>query len=430
MAYNVKFLKGTRTAYNNLATKDANTFYYTDDNKLFLGTIELSNGESQAQIEDLIEAVGTLANLDTTAKTSLVAAINEVVANIGDKSTLTTDAKNNLVAAINELDAAIDAINNASTGILKQAKDYTDGRETAIRTDMGDKANLDTTAKENLVAAINEVKGDVGNLATASAITVTESSSEDYAKVYTIAQGGTTKGTINIPKDMVVESGRVVVDPDEKHVGTFIELTLANATRDKIYVNVGSLVDIYTAKQSAAQVQLDINSSTREISATIVTGSITSTELAADSVVTAKIADGNVTKVKLAQSVQDSLDLADSAVQKANIITGSANGTISVKGDDVAVKGLKSAAYTESSEYATAAQGAKADSAVQSVAEGATNGTINVDGTEVSVHGLGGAAYKAENYYDLAGAATTAENNAKAYTDSELSSALSWGTIA
>jgi hypothetical protein len=53
----------------------------------------------------------------------------------------------------------------------------------------------------------------------------------------------------------------------------------------------------------------------------------------------------------------------DSALQAADIVSGSANGTISVKGADVAVKGLASAAYTEASAYATAAQGAKADAA-------------------------------------------------------------------
>ena len=43
------------------------------------------------------------------------------------------------------------------------------------------------------------------------------------------------------------------------------------------------------------------------------------------------------------------------------ITTGSANGTIAVGGADVAVKGLGSAAYTETAAYATAAQGTKAD---------------------------------------------------------------------
>ena len=49
-----------------------------------------------------------------------------------------------------------------------------------------------------------------------------------------------------------------------------------------------------------------------------------------------------------------------------DISTGSAKGTISYKGSDVSVKGLGSAAYVESSSFATKAQGEKADSAIQS----------------------------------------------------------------
>lgn len=55
--------------------------------------------------------------------------------------------------------------------------------------------------------------------------------------------------------------------------------------------------------------------------------------------------------VDLSESTKKSLGLADSALQAADITTGSANGTIAVKGSDVAVKGLGSAAYTESTAY-------------------------------------------------------------------------------
>ena len=87
---------------------------------------------------------------------------------------------------------------------------------------------------------------------------------------------------------------------------------------------------------------------------------------------------------------------ADTALQQANITTGGANGTIAVKGTDVAVKGLGSAAYTASSAYATASQGAKADSALQKadITSGSGNGTIAVDGADVTVKGLASAAYK------------------------------------
>jgi len=58
-------------------------------------------------------------------------------------------------------------------------------------------------------------------------------------------------------------------------------------------------------------------------------------------------------------------EVNSNALKQSDITTGSANGTIAVKGSDVSVKGLKSAAYTLSTAYATAAQGTKADSALQ-----------------------------------------------------------------
>lgn len=84
----------------------------------------------------------------------------------------------------------------------------------------------------------------------------------------------------------------------------------------------------------------------------------------------------------------------------ADITTGSANGTIAVRGTDVEVKGLGSAAYTDAGAYATSAQGEKADSAVQAIAlaGGTNNGTVKltVDGTisdNIAVTGLQDAAY-------------------------------------
>ena len=62
-------------------------------------------------------------------------------------------------------------------------------------------------------------------------------------------------------------------------------------------------------------------------------------------------------------NLEDKNNIIDNALQSEDIISGSANGTISVKGSDVVVKGLASAAYTEASAYATADQGAKADAA-------------------------------------------------------------------
>lgn len=62
-----------------------------------------------------------------------------------------------------------------------------------------------------------------------------------------------------------------------------------------------------------------------------------------------------------------------------------------------AVNSAKSYADGLASNYATAVQGAKADTALQKadITSGTANGTISVDGTDVAVKGLGSAAYKA-----------------------------------
>ena len=240
------------------------------------------------------------------------------------------------------------------------------GRVTTVEGNIGTMGDLETTAKSDLVSAVNEVRQSISAGGTAATITIdTSTTTEGMAKSYTIKQGESTVGVIDIPKDMVVSSGTVETDPADQDPGTYLVLTLANATSDKVYINVGTLVDLYTAQQSAAQVQLVINSRTREISATIVAGSVTDVELAANAVTTVKIADGNVTKAKLAVEVQASIDKADTALQQADVATGTANGNISVKGTDVPVKGLGSAAYTESSAYDAAGSAAAVETALE-----------------------------------------------------------------
>lgn len=78
---------------------------------------------------------------------------------------------------------------------------------------------------------------------------------------------------------------------------------------------------------------------------------------------------GGIPKTDLSTEVKNALDKATSSVQSVALASGTNNGTVklTVDGtatDNIAVTGLKSAAYTESSAYATAAQGEKADNAI------------------------------------------------------------------
>ena len=173
--------------------------------------------------------------------------------------------------------------------------------------DLGDVENLNTESK-TIVESINEVLTTVEDNVEATAVTIeTKGPLGDYAQVYEIKQGETVIGEINIPKELFVQSGEVVENPEGYEEGTYIKLVLQNVT-NPLFVNVAKLVDVYTVEKDAAQVQLAINS-LNEISATIVAGSIGATELA----------DNSITKSKLDSSVQSSLDKADATYTKKEV---------------------------------------------------------------------------------------------------------------
>ena len=113
-------------------------------------------------------------------------------------------------------------------------------------------------------------------------------------------------------------------------------------------------------------------------------------------------------------STNKKYEMLAKAVKSVSISESTENGKITLTVDGVKttvpIHGLKSAAYTESSAYATAAQGVKAESAVQSIslASGTNNGTVKltVDGKatdNIAVKGLGSAAYTASSAYATAG---------------------------
>ena len=100
-----------------------------------------------------------------------------------------------------------------------------------------------------------------------------------------------------------------------------------------------------------------------------------------------KIGDGVKTFAELPYATMTPEEISaligDGSVQNVTLASGTNNGTLklTVDGtttDNIAVKGLGSAAYTNTSAYATAAQGALATNAVRKVVSGTANGTISV----------------------------------------------------
>lgn len=264
-----------------------------------------------------------LGHYDEKIKKVITDADAKVLADAADMfdaaGTAETKVKALADGAVKDNTDAIAKLNGGEADEGSVAKTVKDAKD-AVDAKIGTLDDLTMTNKTDLVVALNEVAASVEAGGTGSVVTVkTDTTTEGAAKSYTFYQGSTKITTIDIPKDMVVSSGTVEVDPVGQDAGTYLVLTLANATNDKVYINVGKLVDIYKAAESATQVQIAVDSSTREISATIVAGSIGTAELAADAVVTAKIADGNVTKSKLSTEVQASLGKADTAVQEADL---------------------------------------------------------------------------------------------------------------
>ena len=279
------------------------------------------DGSAFARIANLAALVSDLTGGSTDSiEGQITSAINalrtEIVGTLD-----TSDAKT--LQAIND---ELDALTNANSNILSTIQSIKINNKSILVGNLAVQVELkgediivggDSEGEyvaETVDEAINGLNTKIQSVAEDAEITITPSTDTNYAQVYTVSQGGTEIGKINIPKDKVVESGEIVKNPTGQPAGTYIKLVLQNVTTP-LYINVGDLIDVYTPQANATQVQVAI-SDTNVISATIKGSSITSTELATDSVTSAKIKDSNVTKSKLAQDVLDLFTAGDNAYQK------------------------------------------------------------------------------------------------------------------
>ena len=373
----------------------------TQDLSNFMGLVADAVANNVAIFDEKGQVIDSGVAIASLAKQADVDSLKSTIGTVADGKTVVQMISDAQTAATYD-DTAVKADIAANAAAIE-------AEATRAKATEGDLTALGTTAKTDLVTAINEVRNSVAAGGTAAAITMdTTTTTEGYLKSYTIKQGDNTIGVIDIPKELMAVSGQVVVNPEGQEPGTYIELTIQNG--DPVYVDVASLIDNYVAKANATQVQIIVDAAKREISAVIVEGAVGTAELADDAVTTAKIADANVSKAKLAADVQASLVKADSAVQ--SVASGTANGTISVDGTDVAVKGLGSAAYTDSSAYDAA---------------GAANAVLGTETDTADTNTVHGAKAAAAAASSAAAAAKAAADNTQTDVD-ELSEKV--GTVA
>ena len=175
-----------------------------------------------------------------------------------------------------------------------------------------------------------------------------EAANAGMSASYQLTKDGAGVGAvIDIPKDMVVKSGTVETYKADSlptgvtEAGTYIVLTLANATEDKLYINVGGLIEYVTGGSAPDDaIQINVASDTHKV--------------------TASVKEGSLTLAMMDAGVKASLAKADSAVQRVEV--GTTNGTIKVDGTEVAVAGLQDAAYVTVESLNATAQD-KADAA-------------------------------------------------------------------
>lgn len=152
------------------------------------------------------------------------------------------------------------------------------------------------------LTGVKDVKGALNALAdkaSSDEVTLTEegSAQDGYAKSYKFQKGSSSPVYINIPKDMVVSGGRVVTNPSGQAAGTYLELTLANATNDKLYINVGDLIEYVTSGSATAdKVQVAVDGSTHKVTASIKAGSIELSDLNSGVQTTINSVSGKVDK--------------------------------------------------------------------------------------------------------------------------------------
>lgn len=181
------------------------------------------------------------------------------------------------------------------------------------------------------LATTNYVDTKVGAVKV-PAYTLTKSTSTDYAAVYHLQKDGANVGeAINIPKDMVVESGKVVWGSysdgvftpatDKKNATPYVELTLANSTANKIYIAVADLVNEHKAGTGISITNntdgtrtIDITSEYRQkIGSAINTFSVTDGDRSGDTLSYHTVGAGAASAVGIVFEVGDNLTFGQAA---------------------------------------------------------------------------------------------------------------------
>ena len=288
--------------------------------------------------------------------------VNQIKAKFAPISVVANLAKTD--ASLKLTDGSLDAhIKDADKHITAEERTKWNGAATAAE---------GTVKKTDYDAKVEEIDGSISAIKTGKA-----------DKATTLAGYGITDAYTQTQVDSKISAlGSVFSFKGTKKTFAELEkLTTGNKTGDVWHVTensaeyvwdgakweeLGSTVDLSTY---ATQTYVDGKFTNADATFAGTAAKATNADKAADSDKLGGVAADNyaqLTDITLKGVKVNGKDLtATDKVVDVTVATGTAEGTIAVNGTDVKVAGLGSAAYTESSAYATAEQGAKADSAIQ-----------------------------------------------------------------
>lgn len=280
----ISFKAGSYARYTALGTYDPSTLYFISEGAIYKGNVNCT--DQVVIVEALPQTLvggkiyiekdsGKVTYYDGTTSTVVVPA---TVGTIGD-STPDTDLAN--VKAIKDFVAAEIAKIPAQVDYTVTLVDETAGtgeltKQTIKQGKAGSESEVGTIVVPDLKMEVKATPND------------------GYLKTYQFTYGTGSAFEIDIPKDLVVTAGEVIVVDSSNPIsgltdGTYLKLTIANQA-DPVYINTSDLCDVYTGKTVTDGVSVSVSAS-NEISATLVGKAVTEANL--EETLAKKIADAD-----------------------------------------------------------------------------------------------------------------------------------------
>ena len=259
----VLFKTGSYAQYVSLTQKSDDTLYFLDNGQLFKGSVSYS---------DQIAVVSALPS-------TLVA--GKVYVNTTDKSVTYYDGTKSTVVVPATVGTIGDSTPDTDFANVKAIKDFVTAEIAKIPAQVDYTVTLvDETAGTGELTKQTIKQGKVGSETEVGTIVIPDlkmevkaTPNDGYLKTYQFTYGTGSAFEIDIPKDLVVTAGEIIVVNSSSPVsgltdGTYLKLTIANQT-EPVYINTSDLCDVYTGKTATDGVSVSVSAS-NEISATLV----------------------------------------------------------------------------------------------------------------------------------------------------------------